>query len=443
MIGKFTEWVNANNILDEANFTIDVNKTKATDHHSPTYFEITYLEKIKKILLDGKPIFLDVPKNITINDVTTEKYDYLTIKDFKAKDLEKAKTYSDFCNSLNMKSQKVRALHLNQSNFVSHIWKGSFSNRGNSSSKGGVFEVLLTRALEQYQQDPKKVEPRYKTAIEKILKIIGLKDKSKFKKWDVKNNGNNRSKRLNSLYANLETISDITKLEFEEEEHNIGKTVSDLIITAPNGTEFYLSLKHGSTNEIVNFGAAKIRKSLEQLYNDYVAKGEKPNSINSLASTFLKNYCKVFNLNLAKLLASYDLVSNDKEPQLKTFDKLKNTKCSNSGVISEQLSKLIAYCIGYGYIYVHDTGKEIEVIDIMENEDLAEMIRKYSGNYNVKYACDTGAKTVFDFDLCDKKDKKDIFIPQSRFELRPNAGAEINLFSLKLNINASEMGNNG
>ena len=79
----------------------------------------------------------------------------------------------------------------------------------------------------------------------------------------------------------------------------------------------------------------------------------------------------------------------------------------------------------------------------MENENLAEMIRKYSGNYNVKYACDTGAKTVFDFDLCDKKDKKDIFIPQSRFELRPNAGAEINLFSLKLNINASEMGNNG
>lgn len=443
MIGKFTEWVNTNNILDEANFTVDVNKTKATDHHSPTYFEITYLDKIKKVLLDGKPIFLDVPKNITINDVTTEKYDYLTIKDFKAKDLEKAKTYTDFCNSLNMKSQKVRALQLNQSNFVSHIWKGSFSNRGNSSSKGGVFEVLLTRALEQYQQDPKSVDKRYKTAIEKILKIIGLKDKSKFKKWDVKNNGNNRSKRLNSLYANLESISDITKLEFEEEEHNIGKTVSDLIITAPNGTEFYLSLKHGSTNEIVNFGAAKIRKSLEQLYNDYVAKGEKPNSINSLASTFLKNYCKVFNLNLAKLLASYDLVSNDKEPQLKTFDKLKNTKCSNSGVISEQLSKLIAYCIGYGYIYVHDTGKEIEVIDIMENEDLAEMIRKYSGNYNVKYACDTGAKTVFDFDLCDKKDKKDIFIPQSRFELRPNAGAEINLFSLKLNINASEMGNNG
>lgn len=443
MIGKFTEWVNTNNILDEANFTVDVNKTKATDHHSPTYFEITYLDKIKKTLLDGKPIFLDVPKNITINDVTTEKYDYLTIKDFKAKDLEKAKTYTDFCNSLNMKSQKVRALHLNQSNFVSHIWKGSFSNRGNSSSKGGVFEVLLTRALEQYQQDPKKVEARYKTAIEKILKIIGLKDKSKFKKWDVKNNGNNRSKRLNSLCVNLESISDITKLEFEEEEHNIGKTVSDLIITAPNGTEFYLSLKHGSTNEIVNFGAAKIRKSLEQLYNDYVAKGEKPNSINSLASTFLKNYCKVFNLNLAKLLASYDLVSNDKEPQLKTFDKLKNTKCSNSGVISEQLSKLIAYCIGYGYIYVHDTDKEIEVIDIMENEDLAEMIRKYSGNYNVKYACDTGAKTVFDFVLCDKKDKKDIFIPQSRIELRPNAGAEINLFSLKLNINASEMGNNG
>lgn len=263
MIGKFTEWVNTNNILDEANFTVDVNKTKATDHHSPTYFEITYLDKIKKTLLDGKPIFLDVPKNITINDVTTEKYDYLTIKDFKAKDLEKAKTYTDFCNSLNMKSQKVRALHLNQSNFVSHIWKGSFSNRGNSSSKGGVFEVLLTRALEQYQQDPKKVEARYKTAIEKILKIIGLKDKSKFKKWDVKNNGNNRSKRLNSLCVNLESISDITKLEFEEEEHNIGKTVSDLIITAPNGTEFYLSLKHGSTNEIVNFGAAKIRKSLE------------------------------------------------------------------------------------------------------------------------------------------------------------------------------------
>lgn len=179
----------------------------------------------------------------------------------------------------------------------------------------------------------------------------------------------------------------------------------------------------------------KIRKALQDCYDDYVANGE----IEPKPTLFLKNYCKIFNLDLNKLLASYDFVSNNKHPQLETFEELSNSKYKSKGVISTQLSKLIAYCIGYGYIYVHDLGKVIEVIDLRTNEDLAKIIKKYSGNYEVKYACDTKTKTVFDFNLCSENDKKDIFIPQSRFELRPNSGADINLFSLKLNINGEEI----
>lgn len=435
MIGKFTEWLNENKVLDEANFAVNPNKTDSYDHKSTTYFEMTYLEKIKQTLLSGQPVFINVPKNVTKNEVSTEDYDYLTIKDFYSKKLQNASTYQEFCKSANPTKLKVHGLTID--NFVNHIWKGSFSNRGNSSSQGGIFEKLLVKAFKQYQNG-EEVEEKYKKAIEKIIKLIGVNPK-KFAMWNVADNGNNRSKRLNNLYVNLENVKDVSQLDFDSEEHDIGKVVTDVTITSyPNeNNKFYLSLKHGNTNEIVNFGAAKIRKALQDCYDDYVANGEK----NVKPSLFLNNYCKIFNLDLNKLLASYDFVSNNKQPKLETFKKLCNSKYPNKGVISAQLSKLIAYCIGYGYIYVHDLGKEIEVIDLRTNEDLAKLIKKYSGNYDVKYACDTGAKTVFDFNLCSEKDKKDIFIPQSRFELRPNSGAEINLFSLKLNINGEEIGN--
>lgn len=435
MIGKFTEWLNENKVLDEANFAVNPNKTDSYDHKSITYFEITYLEKIKKTLLAGQPVFINVPKNVTKNEVSTEDYDYLTLNDFYSKKLQNATTYQEFCKAANPTKLRVHGLTID--NFVNHIWKGSFSNRGNSSSQGGIFEKLLVKAFQQYQNG-EEVEEKYKKAIEKIIKLIGVNPK-KFAMWNVADNGNNRSKRLNNLYVNLENVKDVSQLDFDSEEHDIGKVVTDVTITSyPNeNNKFYLSLKHGNTNEIVNFGAAKIRKALQDCYDDYVANGEKKVK----PSLFLNNYCKIFNLDLNKLLASYDFVSNNKQPKLETFKKLCNSKYPNKGVISAQLSKLIAYCIGYGYIYVHDLGKEIEVIDLRTNEDLAKLIKKYSGNYDVKYACDTGAKTVFDFNLCSEKDKKDIFIPQSRFELRPNSGAEINLFSLKLNINGEEIGN--
>jgi hypothetical protein len=435
MIGKFTEWLNENKVLDEANFAVNPNKTNEYDHKSTTYFEMTYLEKIKQTLLAGQPVFINVPKNVTKNEVTTEDYDYLTIKDFYSKKLQNASTYQEFCKSVNPSKLRVHGLTID--NFVNHIWKGSFSNRGNSSSLGGIFEKLLVKAFQDYQNG-EVVEEKYRKAIEKIIKLIGVNPK-KFAMWNVADNGNNRSKRLNNLYVNLENVKDVSQLDFDSEEHDIGKVVTDVTITSyPNeNNKFYLSLKHGNTNEIVNFGAAKIRLALQDCYDDYVANGEK--KLNP--SQFLKNYCKIFNLDLNKLLASYDFVSNNKQPKLETFKKLCNSKYPSKGVISAQLSKLIAYCIGYGYIYVHDLGKEIEVIDLRTNEDLAKLIKKYSGNYDVKYACDTGAKTVFNFNLCSEKDKKDIFIPQSRFELRPNSGAEINLFSLKLNINGEEIGN--
>ena len=434
MIGKFTEWLNEKKVLDEAKFSVNPNKTDEYDHKSTTYFEMNYLEKIKQTLLSGQQIFLNVPNNVTKNEVNKDEYEYLDINDFYKKKLENASTYQEFCKSAN--PSRLRLHGLTQENFVNEIWKGSFTNRGNSSSKGGIFEKLLVKAFHQYQKG-EKVEEKYKDAIEKIIRLIGVNPK-KFAMWNVADNGNNRSKRLNNLYVNLENLKDISKLNFDTEEHNIGHLVTDLTITSyPNeNNKFYLSLKHGNTNEIVNFGAGKIRKALQDCYDNYVANGEK----NPQPSLFLKNYCKIFNLDLNKLLASYDYVSHNKNPQLETFEKLSNSKCKSKGVITAQLSKLIAYCIGYGYIYVHDLGKEIEVIDLRTNEDLAKLIKKYSGNYDVKYACDTGAKTVFDFNLCSEKDKKDIFIPQSRFELRPNSGAEINLFSLKLNINGEEVG---
>lgn len=437
MIGKFTEWLNENKVLDEANFAVNPSKTDENDHKSTTYFEMTYLEKIKQTLLSGKPVFIDVPKNVTKNEVSTEKYDYLTLNDFYSKKLQNASTYQEFCKAVNPSKLKVRGL--TPANFVNHIWKGSFSNRGNSSSQGGIFEKMLVKAFHQYQNG-EEVEAKYKDAIVKIIKLIGVNPK-KFAMWNVADNGNNRSKRLNNLYVNLENVKDISKLDFDAEEHDIGKVVTDVTITSyPNeNNKFYLSLKHGNTNEIVNFGAAKIRLALQNCYDDYVANGEK--KLNP--SQFLKNYCKIFNLDLNKLIASFDFVSNNKNPQLETFDKLCNSKSKSKGVVSAQLSKLIAYCIGYGYIYIHDLGKEVEVIDLRTNDDLAKLIKKYSGNYEVKYACDTLTKTVFDFNLCSENDKKDIFIPQSRFELRPNQGGNINLFSLKLNINGEEVGGNG
>ncbi len=348
MIGKFTEWLNENKILDEANFSVNPNKTDSYDHKSTTYFEITYLEKIKQTLLAGQPVFINVPKNVTKNEVSTEDYDYLTIKDFYSKKLQNASTYQEFCKSVNPSKLRVHGLTID--NFVNHIWKGSFSNRGNSSSQGGIFEKLLVKAFQQYQNG-EEVEEKYKQAIEKIIKLIGVNPK-KFAMWNVADNGNNRSKRLNNLYVNLENVKDISQLDFDSEEHDIGKVVTDVTITSyPNeNNKFYLSLKHGNTNEIVNFGAAKIRKALQDCYDDYVANGEKKVK----PSLFLNNYCKIFNLDLNKLLASYDFVSNNKQPKLETFDKLCNSKYPNKGVISAQLSKLIAYCIGYGYIYVHD-----------------------------------------------------------------------------------------
>ena len=436
MIGKFTEWLNENtDILDEANFKVDLNKTNEYDHNSTTYFELTYLEKIKERLLADKPIYLDVPKNVTKDKVESPDSEYpkLTIHNFNKTKLKAAKTYEEFCDSFTRP-----ILGLTKDNFMSHVWKGSFSNRGNSSSKGGVLENIFTTNFNKYLVDPKSVDKKLADAYNKIIKIIGLTDKSK---WEAVNIGNNRSKRLNNLYTNLENLQDITKLDFEETEHNIGRTVADVILkNKKNTNEFYISLKYGNTNEIVNFGAAKIRIALQNYYDQYIKNLK--NKKKTEPGNFLKNYCSVFGLDLKKMLMSFDYVSNNKQPKLDItknyMDKPNNT--TQTGVISTQLSKLIAYCIGCGYIYVHDTGKEIEVIDLRTIEDLAKIIKKYSGNYEIKYACDTGSKTVFDFNLCNEKDKKDIFIPQSRFELRPNQGGNINLFSLKLNINGEEIG---
>lgn len=435
MIGKFIEWLNENHVLDEANFAVNPSKTDVYDHKSTTYFEVTYLEKIKQTLLSGQPVFIDVPKNVTKDKVNEDSYNFLNIDDFFPNKLEKATTYQEFCNAA--KPNKLRVRGLTTDNFVNHIWKGSFSNRGNSSSKGGLFETLFCNAFDDAIQG-KPVDKKFESAIKKVASIIGIKS---LNGWHIKNIGNNRSKRLNNLYKNLEELTDVTKLDFDVEEHEIGRTVADLILSSPNHkNDFYLSLKHGNTNEIVNFGAAKIRQAFQEYYDQYIKNLKTKKKTEP--SRFLKNYCAVFGLDLKKMLMSFDFVSNNKNPKLeitqKYMEKNKSAK-ADTGVISTQLAKLIAYCIGYGYIYVHDTGKEIEVIDLRTNEDLAKIIKKYSGNYEVKYACDTGAKTVFDLNLCSEKDKKDIFIPQSRFELRPNQGGNINLFSLKLNINGEEI----
>lgn len=416
---KFSEWINEkHHYLTEANFNVKPDIIDPSNHNSKEYFEIVYLNKIKEKLLSNEKIYIDVPTNTTLEDIKNGDYNYITIDNFNVNKLKKAKTYEDFVNSYKIKNV----------NIVNHIWKGHFTNRGNASSKGGVFETILYNKLQEYKNGVSNIEQIYLKAIKKILKLCNLKS---LENCEIINCGNNRTKRLNNFYVNLENVDDISKLNFDED-NNIGRAVADLIIKTDK-KEYYLSLKHGKTTEIVNFGAAKIRNELDKCYNDFII--SKYNDIKP--SNFLKNYCRIFKLNIKKLLLSYDYILNKKSFTFdkKIIDKL-NTEDDNNEDMSNYLSEMIAYCIGYGYIYVHQEKNDIDVIDIQTLEDLSKIIKKYNGEYSITYACDSKSKTLFTVDLINKQNKGDIFVPDSKFEVRGNrSDVTINLFSLKLNIN--------
>lgn len=444
MIGKFTEWVNANNILDEAR--MGGISTFAIGSHNGGF---GYYKQVIEALLNDEPVYLvavDEELNITneISDI------YITKDDFKSVDKLKSflnfapdaarENYDLFNNGWRGTVNGGEKNQIYKSPIWKYIFKGQFTG-GRGSNKGNAFESTFANNFDTFMKGG-KVDKMYQDAFNKILKFTGHNKKSKY---NIVLEGKKNKKRAIEINGSDVMFSKRNELNLKsksEEKLDIGETVTDVTINWTKGDPTYLSLKHGYTIEQVNLGISWARDDINALFEKAKKDGKAPNVWKLPADSKTSRFCKFLGIDINKLIWSIwykdeELSTSILAPRLHSVvpDTKSNAPTKQAFVIEKgsPLYKFILDCIGYGYIYVHYEDNKINCINLTDPDSID---RIFDEDINAKVLYSNGAsKTYVKINI---DDTNNFF--NGIFEIRPNNGQlAFNVCNLKFNYNHDKL----
>ena len=217
----------------------------------------------------------------------------------------------------------IKQLHsqLNLKDIKLSFGEGSRGGRG-VKNKGGQFEIDLTQDLITWWEGGTKYKnPSTKPIIEELAKHYNW---NKVKKFDVKQMGELNQKRP-LIFSGKDVFIGTSSTP------NIGKTVTDITVTADN-KPVYLSLKATGTVTFFNAGVAKI------FLPDEMKKYGTIKNINGLA------LLKILGIDPQKFTA----VFNSYGGNIKRY-----TEDVTKKIDRPRMVKLLKSGIGYGFHYIH------------------------------------------------------------------------------------------
>lgn len=443
MIGKFTEWVNENNVLDEAK--MEVIGTFGAGGHNGGF---GYYKQVIETLLNDDPVYLVELKEslIPTNDVSDN---YITKKDFK--DIDTLKSFLNFApvdakenyglfnkcwrNTINGGEHTDRY----KNPIWRYIYKGQFTG-GRGANKGNAFESEFAEQFQTFITGG-KVDKIYQEAFNKILKYTEH-DKKEFKEVVLEGKKNKKRKiEIDGSDVRFTKRNELKLKDKSEEKLNIGKTVTDVTINWTKGDPTYLSLKHGDTIEQVNLGISWARDDIDAKFNEVLKSGKLPKKWTLDSDSKTAKFCKFLGIDINKLMWSMWLKDTNKKENPKFVLQLPLTKSVPDtlaqDIKSQQytveqgspLYKFILDCIGYGYIYVHYENNKLNIIDLTKPESI-DRIFNTPIKASVLYS-NGQSKTYVKIHI---KDARDANFFDGLFEIRPNNGKlAFNVCNLKFN----------
>ena len=443
MIGKFTEWVNENNVLDEAKME-GIGTFGAGGHNGG----FGYYKQVIETLLNDDPVYLVELKEslVPTNDVSDN---YITKKDFK--DIDTLKSFLNFApdaakenyglfnkcwrNTINGGEHTDRY----KNPIWRYIYKGQFTG-GRGANKGNAFESEFTEQFQTFITGG-KVDKIYQEAFNKILKYTEH-DKKEFKEVVLEGKKNKKRKiEIDGSDVRFTKRNELKLKDKSEEKLNIGKTVTDVTINWTKGDPTYLSLKHGDTIEQVNLGISWARDDIDAKFNEVLKSGELPKEWTLDSDSKTAKFCKFLGIDINKLMWSMWLKDTNKKENPKFVLQLPLTKSAPDtlaqDIKSQQytveqgspLYKFILDCIGYGYIYVHYENNKLNIIDLTKPESI-DRIFNTPIKASVLYS-NGQSKTYVKIHI---KDARDANFFDGLFEIRPNNGKlAFNVCNLKFN----------
>lgn len=443
MIGKFTEWVNENNVLDEAKME-GIGTFGAGGHNGG----FGYYKQVIETLLNDDPVYLVELKEslVPTNDVSDN---YITKKDFK--DIDTLKSFLNFApdaakenyglfnecwrNTINGGEHTDRY----KNPIWRYIYKGQFTG-GRGANKGNAFESEFAEQFQTFITGG-KVDKIYQEAFNKILKYTGH-DKKEFKEVVLEGKKNKKRKiEIDGSDVRFTKRNELKLKDKSEEKLNIGKTVTDVTINWTKGDPTYLSLKHGDTIEQVNLGISWARDDIDAKFNEVLKSGELPKEWTLDSDSKTAKFCKFLGIDINKLMWSMWLKDTNKKENPKFVLQLPLTKSAPDtlaqDIKSQQytveqgspLYKFILDCIGYGYIYVHYENNKLNIIDLTKPESI-DRIFNTPIKASVLYS-NGQSKTYVKIHI---KDARDANFFDGLFEIRPNNGKlAFNVCNLKFN----------
>lgn len=443
MIGKFTEWVNENNVLDEAKME-GIGTFGAGGHNGG----FGYYKQVIETLLNDDPVYLVELKEslVPTNDVSDN---YITKKDFK--DIDTLKSFLNFApdaakenyglfnkcwrNTINGGEHTDRY----KNPIWRYIYKGQFTG-GRGANKGNAFESEFAEQFQTFITGG-KVDKIYQEAFNKILKYTEH-DKKEFKEVVLEGKKNKKRKiEIDGSDVIFTKRNELKLKDKSEEKLNIGKTVTDVTINWTKGDPTYLSLKHGDTIEQVNLGISWARDDIDAKFNEVLKSGELPKEWTLDSDSKTAKFCKFLGIDINKLMWSMWLKDTNKKENPKFVLQLPLTKSAPDtlaqDIKSQQytveqgspLYKFILDCIGYGYIYVHYENNKLNIIDLTKPESI-DRIFNTPIKASVLYS-NGQSKTYVKIHI---KDARDANFFDGLFEIRPNNGKlAFNVCNLKFN----------
>lgn len=443
MIGKFTEWVNENNVLDEAKME-GIGTFGAGGHNGG----FGYYKQVIETLLNDDPVYLVELKEslVPTNDVSDN---YITKKDFK--DIDTLKSFLNFApdaakenyglfnkcwrNTINGGEHTDRY----KNPIWRYIYKGQFTG-GRGANKGNAFESEFAEQFQTFITGG-KVDKIYQEAFNKILKYTEH-DKKEFKEVVLEGKKNKKRKiEIDGSDVRFTKRNELKLKDKSEEKLNIGKTVTDVTINWTKGDPTYLSLKHGDTIEQVNLGISWARDDIDAKFNEVLKSGELPKEWTLDSDSKTAKFCKFLGIDINKLMWSMWLKDTNKKENPKFVLQLPLTKSAPDtlaqDIKSQQytveqgspLYKFILDCIGYGYIYVHYENNKLNIIDLTKPESI-DRIFNTPIKASVLYS-NGQSKTYVKIHI---KDARDANFFDGLFEIRPNNGKlAFNVCNLKFN----------
>lgn len=440
MIGKFTSWIDENNILDEARMGgID---TFGQGGHNGGF---GYYKQVIETLLNDEPVYLvDVDDSLK---PTNDKSDiYLTKKDFK--NIPVLKSFLKFApgdarsnyalfnkcwrGTVNDGADRTS---LYTTPIWRYIYKGQFTG-GRGNNQGNAFEKTFADEFQKFMSGG-KVDEMFVEAFNKILRYAG---KTKKSKYEVKLEGKKNKKRSIEINGNDVVFSKRNELTLNgkgEDKLDIGSTVTDVTIDWGK-TQTYISLKHGDTIEQVNIGISWARDDIDALFKKAKEEMKAPVKWKLNPTSKTARFCKFLGIDEDKLMWSMwykdtELSSSVIAPRMHKInpDTKDNAPLKQSFVIKKgsPFYKFIVDCIGYGYVYVHYEDNKINCINLTKPESVDNI---FNDDIKAQILYSNGAsKTYVKINIADTND-----FFNGIFEIRPNNGKlSFNVCNLKFNYN--------